>query len=86
MLVWMAVAYDRVQEMQTLFDADVLAMDQPAKTTTGPKAVRYGALCPEGHELDFRLLQLEMLGMFARFLVSHRHLDWSEPLRRDHRE
>lgn len=71
----LAVAYDLVQEMQTLFDADVLALDQPAKATTGRKVVRYGASCPEEPELDFRLLQLEMLGMFAKFLVSQRHLD-----------
>lgn len=71
----LAAAYDLVQEMQTLFDTDVLALDQPAKATTGRKVVRYGASCPEEPELDFRLLQLEMLGMFAKFLVSHRHLD-----------
>lgn len=71
----LAVAYDLVQEMQTLFDADVLAMDQPARATKGRTMVRYGASCPGEPELDFRLLQLEMLGMFAKFLVSHRHLD-----------
>jgi len=71
----LAVAYDMVQEMQTLFDADVLAMDQPARATSGRKVVRYGASCPEEPELDFRLFQLEMLGMFAKFLVSNRHLD-----------
>ena len=71
----LAVAYDLVQEMQTLFDADVLAMDQPARATKGRKGVRYGASCPEAPELDFRLLQLEMLGLFSKFLMSHRHLD-----------
>lgn len=71
----LAVAYDLVQEMQTLFEADVLALDQPKKAVMGRKMVRYGASCPEVPQLDFRLFQLEMLGIFAKFLVAHRHLE-----------
>lgn len=71
----LAVAYDLVQELQTLFESDTLALDLPKKAVMGKKMVRYGASCPEEPQLDFRLFQLEMLGLFAKFLVAHRHLE-----------
>lgn len=71
----LAVAYDLVQEMQTLFESDMLALDQAQKVVMGTKMVRYGASCPGEPKLDFRLFQLEMLGMFAKFLVAYRHME-----------
>ncbi len=69
----LAAAYDMLPEMQLIFQ-----MRESGETDTGTalysckQLMRYGDSLREHPQLDARLLQLEMLGLFAKLLIRHR--------------
>ncbi|OYY32343.1 MULTISPECIES: hypothetical protein [unclassified Polaromonas] len=69
----LASAYGLVQDMVMFFESDATDLKGPAKAQLGRTVARYGATAAGEPELDFRLMQLEMLGMFAKLLLMHRH-------------
>ncbi len=62
-------AYDLVQEAQIIFDIGVPNMNSKAIACHGKIMPRYGPDEPDFPRLNFRLLQLEMFGMFAKLLA-----------------
>lgn len=68
----LAVAYDLVQEANTILELQLSSLTEKARACYGKKMVRYGDSEPTVPELDYRLMQLEMLGMFAWLLIWYR--------------
>lgn len=62
-------AYDLVQEAQIISDIWVRSMNSKAIACYGKIMPRYGPDEPDFPKLNFRLLQLEMYGMFAKLLA-----------------
>ncbi len=69
----LASAYGLVQDMVTFFELDAIDLPQALETQTTKTVARYAASAFREPELDFRLMQFEMLGMFAKLLLMHRH-------------
>ncbi len=80
----LASAYGLVQDMVMFFESDTTDLKEPGKAHLGRTVARYGASAFDEPELDFRLMQLEMLGMFAKLLLMHPHqaftteVDWMD--------
>jgi hypothetical protein len=68
----LAVAYDLVQEASTIFELQLSSMTEKGRACYGKQMVRYGDSEPAVPELDYRLMQLEMLGMFAWLVIWYR--------------
>jgi hypothetical protein len=71
----LAVAYDMVDEIHALRELRPERMMSQARVCYGKNVVRYGNSDLSNPVLDKRLLALEMLGMFAKLLVMHKHGD-----------
>jgi hypothetical protein len=67
------VAYDLVQEGAILFDRKADDLYEKALVCYGRSVQRYGDGAPEFPKLNYRLLQLEILGLFAKLLVEYRN-------------
>lgn len=69
----LAAAYDMLPEMRLLYEVRGLTGTSSLPSLFSVKhAMRYGDGLPEHPELDARLLQLEMLSLFAKLLVRQR--------------
>lgn len=68
----LAVAYDLVQEASTVLELQLGSLTEKGRACYGKQMVRYGDSEPNIPELDYRLMQLEMLGMFAWLLIWYR--------------
>lgn len=68
----LAYAFDLVQESQTVFEAQLRNLNGQLSACNGKKMIRYGDEAPRLPELDYRLMQLEMMGMLAKLLVKHK--------------
>ena len=73
MFAWLLIWYGLVQDMVMFFESDATDLKEPGKAHLGKTVARYGAFAVDEPELDFRLMQLEMLGMFAKLLLMHPH-------------
>lgn len=69
----LAVAYDMVQELVTILELQLKSLTEKGRACYGKAMVRYGDSEPTVPELDYRLMQLEMLGMFSWFLIWYRN-------------
>lgn len=69
----LVAAYDLVQESHTIFDLDLRDMKAKGNALYGKSMARYGADESDIPELDFRLMQLEMFGMFAKLLLMYKN-------------
>lgn len=71
----LAVAYDMVDEIHAMREVSDKRLRSKANICYGKNVVRYGNSDLSNPTLDQRLLILEMLGMFAKFLVMHKNGD-----------
>jgi hypothetical protein len=65
----LAAAYDLLPEMRILYESRDIGTSEQSYSGCGKHTMRYGDRLTEHPKMDARLLQLEMLSLFAKLLV-----------------